>query len=256
MTNNNHQSRKYAVLDVEVLNAMEEYAAYRRIDPRAAELRWPFRRVCAVSLMTFSINENDHFQFGTFESFAGPDEHELLKKLFRLLQELPDYKLVTYGGQSFDLCVIRMGACEHQLALPPQLINGARRHGEWLHRDLALEIKGGAGPYIHLTEVAVRLHLPAKFGGSASMVPMLVKNEQWARLAEISDADVIVTSMVLASLLCAHGELTSASAAHYVILDEVWKRREISRYRDYVGRIRKRVGNEMNASAQAFVDAA
>lgn len=256
MTYYNGQSRKFAILDVEVLNAMEEYAAYRRIDPRAAELRWPFRRVCAASLMTFSVDENGLFEFGIFESFAGADEGVLLKQLFMLLRELPDHKLVTYGGQSFDLCVIRLGACEHQLALPPQLINSARRNGEWLHRDLALEIKGGAGPYVHLAEVAVRLHLPVKFGGSASMVPMLVKNEQWARLAEISDSDVIVTGMVLASHLCAHGELTSAAAAHYVILDEVWKRREGSRYRDYVARIRKRIGKEMNASAQAFIEAA
>lgn len=256
MTDYKRQSRKFAVLDVEVLNAMEEYAAYRRIDPRACDLRWPFRRVCAASLMTFNVDENGLFEFGTFESFAGPDERVLLKQLFMLLRELPDHKIVTYGGQSFDLCVIRMGAYEHQLALPPQLINGARRHGEWLHRDLALEVKGGAGPYIHLAEVAVRLRLPVKFGGSASMVPMLVKNEQWARLAEISDSDVIVTSMVLASHLCAHGELTSSSAAHYVILDEVWKRREGARYRDYVARIRKRIGKDMSASAKAFIEAA
>jgi len=88
------------------------------------------------------------------------------------------------------------------------------------------------------------------------MVPMLVKNGQWARLAEISDSDVIVTSMVLASHLCAHGELTSASAAHYVILDEVWKCREGSRYRDYIARARKRIGEEMKSAAEAFLEAA
>ena len=88
------------------------------------------------------------------------------------------------------------------------------------------------------------------------MVPMLVANEKWGRLKEIADADVISTAMVFASHLCAHGELVSAAAAHYVILSEVSKYRPISRYHDYLIRVRNRMDKDMSNDAQAFIDAA
>lgn len=256
MTTYKQPRKTFAVLDIETLNTMEEYAAYRQMDPRFAELRWPFKKACAASVLTFSIDEEGLFSFGKLHSFASANEKQLLGQLFTLLHEHPDHTLVTWAGLSHDLLILRMGAARHQLRLPRQLVHGARAHGEWLHLDLGKEMKAGGGAWIHLSEVASTLRLPVKFGGSASMVPMLVANEKWGRLKEIADADVVSTTLVFASHLCAHGELTSASAAHYVVVNEVTKSRQTARYHHYLMRVRNQMKTQMMDAAQEFIAAA
>jgi glutamate-1-semialdehyde aminotransferase len=256
MTTYKQPIRSFAVLDIETLNLMEGYAAYRQMDPRHAELRWPFKKACAASVLTFSVDEHGMFEFGKLHSFASADEKILLRELFTLFHELPEHVCVTWGGLAHDLLILRMGAARHQLRLPRQLVHGARAHGEWLHRDFGKETKAGGGAWMHLSEVASTLKLPVKFGGSASMVPMLVANEKWERLKNIASADVISTTLAFASHLCAHGELISASAAHYVVLDEVTKIQPPTRYHDYLVRLRNRMKKEMMDAAQEFIDAA
>ena len=256
MNTYNEPIQQFVVLDIEVVNIMEEYAAYRQIDPRAAELRWPFRKACSASLLTFSITEAGIFEFGQLRSLASANEKQLLTELFTVLLEHPEHVLLTWAGLSHDLLILRMGAARHQLRIPKQLIHGERAYGKWRHRDHGFETKAGGGAWIHLSEAATALRLPCKFGGSASMVPMLVANDRWDRLKQISDADVITTAMVFASHLCAHGDLISASAAHYVICDEIAKCRPLARYHNYLVRVRNRMKKEMIEAAQAFIEAA
>ena len=99
MTNDNNTRRSFAVLDIEVLNDREFYATYAALDLRAAELRWPFRRVCSASVLTFSITEDELFEFGHLDSFADADDEVVITKLFNRLRELPTYQVVTWGAQ-------------------------------------------------------------------------------------------------------------------------------------------------------------
>ena len=220
MTNDNNARRSFAVLDLEVLNDTEAYATYAQLDPRAAELRWPFRKVCSASILTFSITDEGLFEFGHMNSYAGSDEKDVITRLFNRLRELPGYQLVTWAGLSHDLPILRMGAAVYEILLPSQLVHNARFGGRYQHLDLAVEMKAH-GMYAHLSEIATRLKLPVKFGGSAARVPVLVEQKRWDHLMELADSDVIVTSMVLASHLRILGTLVSATAAHIVILDEV-----------------------------------
>ena len=218
----------------------------------AAELRWPFRRVCSASLLTFTITEHGLFEFGHMNSYADVDEKVVITKLFNRLRELPDHQVVTWSGLSHDLPILRMGAAVHEILLPQQLIHNARDRGRYRHFDLAVEMKAH-GMYTHLSEIAVRLALPVKFGGSAGRVPILVEQQRWARLNEIAESDVIVTCMVLASHLRIHGELVSAAAAHIVILDQVRRLRPHAKYFDYLGRVRARIARRLMAEAEAFI---
>lgn len=236
--------RSYAVLDVELLNANEEYAVYRKLDPRASSLRWPFRRVCAAALLTFSVDEDDLFEFGHLDSFVGDDEAGLLRALFDRLQFLPDHQIVTWGGLSCDLLVIRMSAMEHGLRLPRQLVHGARDHGRWLHRDLAVEFKGGGGSYVHLSEIACRLKLPVKFADKASQVPLLLANGKLKRLVGIAEADVVTTALALCAHLAIHGELVGAKVAQALIMQRVADLRPEAKYRDYLLRVAGRIWAE------------
>lgn len=257
ITNDNHSYvRRYAVLDLELLNDHERYAAYRSIDPRPAELRWPFRRACAAALLTFTVDEEGQFEFGHLDSWVGDDEPALLRALFNRLHLLPGYELVTWGGLSTDLLVLRMGAAEYGLRLPKQLVHGAREYGRWVHRDLANEYKAGGGAHIHMSEIATRLRLPVKFAERASMVPMLLRSGKLRRVAAIAEADVITTAMLLASQLEIHGELSGAKAAQIRILQSVRELRPEARYRDYLERVEKRIMAEAMAAAEAFATAA
>lgn len=76
---------------------MEARANCRRLDRNGAQLRWPFKKTCAASVLTFAVQEG-MFEFGTFKSFAAGDEAMLLRQLFGLLQQLGDHTLVIWGG--------------------------------------------------------------------------------------------------------------------------------------------------------------
>jgi hypothetical protein len=255
MSNDNNTGRSFAVLDIEVLNDREAYAKYAKLDPRAADLRWPFRKVCSASVLTFTITSDGLFEFGHLANFASSDEKEVLIKLFNRLRELPGYQLVTWGGLSHDLPILRMGAAVHEVLLPPQLVHNSRHRGSHQHLDLAVEMKA-SGMYTHLSEIAVALSLPVKFGGSAGRVPLLVADKRWSRLTEISSADAISTALVLCSHLRIHGALISASAAHMSVLDHVRRLQPHAKYNDYLGRVRARIGRRVMAEAEAFIASA
>ena len=256
MTNDNTVRLSFAVLDIEVLNDRELYATYAALDPRAAELRWPFRKVCSASVLTFSVTENGLFEFGHLDSYAGADEKEVITKLFNRLRELPNYQVVTWGGLSHDLPILRMAAAVSEIQLPVQLVHNARERGSYRHVDLAVEMKASGGMYAHLSEIAVRLGLPVKFGGNAGQVPQLVEQKRWNHLRELADSDVIVTAMVLASQLRIMGALVSATAAHVILLDEVRRLRREARYWEYLGRVRARLARRAMAQAKAFIASA
>ena len=255
MTNDNTRRRLFAVLDIEVLQDRAAYVKYAALDPRAAELRWPFKKVCSASVLTFSATECGLFEFGHLDSFCSADEKEVLTKLFRRLRELPEHQVVSYGGLSHDLPILRMGASAHEILLPQQLVHNARRAGSFQHLDLAVELKA-SGMYAHLAEIATRLALPVKFGGSAGRVPILVAEKRWSRLAEVADADVITTAMVLCSHLRAHGTLISAAASHITLLDHVRRLRPHAKYYDYLSRVRARIAHRVMAEAEAFIASA
>ena len=255
MTNDNNTRRSFAVLDIEVLNDNDAYAKYAALDPRAAELRWPFRKVCSASILTFSVTEDGSFDFGHLNSFAGDEEKEVLGKILCRLRELPGYQLVTWGGLSHDLPILRMCAAVHEMLIPPQLVHNARHRWGHQHLDLAVEMKAH-GMYTHLSEIAVRLSLPVKFGGSADRVPALIADKRWSRLTEIADSDVIVTAMVLCSHLKIHGGIVSAKAAHITLLDHIRRLRPHAKYYDYLGRVRTRIAREAVADAERFIASA
>lgn len=240
--NDNRAYRKsYAVLDVELLNDNEAFAKYKRLDFRAASLRWPFRRVCAAALLTFSVDEDGRFEFGHLDSWAGDDEAALLRVLFNRLRMLPEYELITWGGLSCDLLILRMSAMEHGLRLPKQLVHGAREYGRWLHRDLAVEMRGGGGVFVHMSEVATRLNLPVKFADKASSVPVLMAEGKLRRVAGIAEADVLTTAMVACSMMEIHGELSGAAGAHQSLIQRLVSERPEARYREYLERVSDRM---------------
>lgn len=251
-TNDNRPIRRsYAVVDIETLDDLEGFDKYEKLDPRPANLRWPFKHVCAAALLTFSVDDEGRYESGHLESWAGNDEAALLGALFTKLRLTEDCQLVTWSGISHDLVVMRMSAMEHGLRLPRQLVHAAREHGRWLHRDLEVEMAAGSGKHVHLTEVATRLRLPVKFADRASMVPKLIATGRLRRLAAIPEADVLTTALVLCAQLEIHGELARATGAQVRLIQSVLQHRPEARYREYLERVSKRIIGEEEAALAA-----
>jgi hypothetical protein len=199
--------------------------------------------------------EHGIWQVDEFRSWAGPDDSEVVRKLFGWMVERPGHRLVTYAGASEDVPVLKTASMEFGTPLPRQLRHLERDRAGWLHTDLALALKGGAGPFVHQSELAARLGLPAKMAGSAGQVPHLFGQGRFDAVAWISECDVVLTSLLLAAHLASLGQVISAAAAHYVTMRYVRERRELACYHRELGNYLSKVARQMMEDQQRWLEA-
>lgn len=244
---------RFLVLDIEFVDDEELYRRYRRIDPRPAVQRWPLRKVVAANVMTLAV-DGCTLEVTGFKSFSGPDEDKLLVELFAHMIQNSDHRLCTYAGCSTDVPILRAGACAHGLRLPPQLIGNRRlRNGEFEHLDLAILMRGGAGTFVHLSELAVRLNAPVKMAGSAMAIPELVRTGNFRPIEWLAEADTISTAWVLAAHLASIGQIVSAEAAQHNIIKFVRPMRGKAPYVDYLGNVQQRLRARMAGDLQRWM---
>ena len=237
---------KYIVLDLETRDDARLYHRYRTTDPRPAPCRWPFRRVVSASVMAVTV-EHGIWQVDEFRSWAAPDDREVVRKLFSWMLERPEHRLATWGGASEDIPVLKTASMEAGTPLPRQLRHLERDRTGWLHNDLALTLKGGAGPFVHQSELAARLELPSKMAGSAGQVPYLFDKGRFEAVAWISECDVLLTALLLAAHLASLGQVISVTAAHYVTMRFVRERREFACYH-------RELGNYLSAASRQLME--
>jgi len=245
---------KYIVLDLETRNDSLLYQRYRTRDPRPAPSRWPFRRVVSASVMAVTV-ANGIWEVDEFRSWAGPDDSTVVRNLFTWMIERPEHRLVTYAGASEDIPVLKTASMEFGTPLPRQLRHLERDRAGWIHTDLALTLKGGAGPYVHQSELAVRLGLPAKMAGSAGQVPYLCDEGRFEAVSWISECDVLLTSLLLAGHLASLGQIISAIAAQYVTMRFVRERREFACYHRELGNYLSRAERQMLDDQRRWLEA-
>jgi len=246
-------AQHYCVLDIEFVDDPELYLRYRRIDPRPAVQRWPLRKVVAANVMTL-FTDGSTLEVTGFKSFSGPDEDKLLLALFAHMKQHSGHRLCTYGGCATDVQILRAGAMAHGLKLPPQLVGNRRnRHGEFEHLDLAILMRGGGGTYVHMSEIAVRLNVPVKMGGSALAIPEAVRAGNFRVCEWLAEADTITTACLLAAHLASTGQILSAEAAQYSIIKFVRPSRRYAPYANYLGNVQDRLRRSMCNELQRWI---
>ena len=250
-TNDNHiNTGQFIILDCEFKYDLPIYERYRRADPRPAKCRWPMQRVVSASVMEVEVS-GGQMTVTAFKSWSGKDEAQLLMNLFKFLAERPWARLVTWGGISTDVPVLRIGAMEHGLKLPAQLrISDRSRH---VHLDLCQAMKGGAGDYVHCSEVSARLNIPCKIAGMASSVPYWVERNNYRAIEHVSESDVITTALLLASHMASQGELASAKSAQLGIIRFVRPLRGRAPYTQILGNVADRLRHEINQELNAWM---
>lgn len=245
---------RYIILDVEYLADLQLYNRYRVSDPRPAACRWPFRRVMSASVMSVSVDAGV-WVVDDFQSFTGSNERNLVRNLFRWMLEKPEHRLATWSGAAEDLPILKTAAMEHGLSLPRQLRHNERDRLGFFHLDLALVLKPGSGQFVHMTELATRLHLPGKMAGSAGQVPHLVAERNFEAVGWISECDTLLTSLLLASHLASLGQILSVQAAHFVTMRFVRERRDRANYHRELGNYISRVERRMVAEQRTWLEA-
>ena len=245
---------KYIILDLETLADTRLYDRYRRGDPRPAPCRWPFRRVVAATVMAVTI-AGGVWQVDDFRSFANANDALIGGQLFAWFVERSDHRLCTFGGLNEDIPILKTLAMEAGLKLPRQLRHMERDRLGFVHVDLAVVLRAGAGQYPHMTELSTRLGLPSKMAGSAGQVPHLVAEGRCAEVAAVSEVDVLTTALLLAGHLVTLGQVASLHAAHYVSMRAVRERRPRARYHRELGNYLAKVKQQMFEDQQRWLEA-
>lgn len=244
----------FFILDVEYISDLQLYGRYRRADPKPASLRWPFRRVASASVMAVSINEGI-WEVTDFRSFTGPSDRKIVRELFDWILERPAHRAVTWSGAAEDLPILKTASMEFGFTLPLQLRQNERDRAGFCHLDLCLLLKAGSGTHVHQLELATRFQLPGKMAGSAGQVPHLLSEGRYEACGWISEVDILMTSLLLASHLATLGQVMSAKAAHFVSMKYVRDRRERASYHRELGNYLAKIEREMMADQQRWLEA-
>jgi len=185
------------VADFEYAWDRDRHHAYRVAEGASAEptIRWPFHRVAAASWIVVRFVAGE-----ALPEIAEPmvltvemmNEGEIVAAFFDALRAQPDAQLVTWGGETKDLAVLRQVAMMQDQVLPAQL---ADLHP---HSDCRLDLclaTSVAAKTVHLPEIATAMGIPAKPSPSKSIGP-LVEAGAWQEVEDQVLADVVTTSVL------------------------------------------------------------
>ncbi|MEL7691476.1 hypothetical protein [Citromicrobium bathyomarinum] len=196
------------VADFEYAWDRDRHDAYRVAEGASAEptIRWPFHRIAAASWIVLRFVAGEAVpEIGkpivlTAETMS---EAAMVAAFFDALRAQLDAQLVTWGGETKDLAVLRQVAMMQDLVLPAQL---ADLHP---HSDRRLDLcfaTSVAAKTVHLPEIATAMGIPAKPSPSKSIGP-LVEAGAWREVEEQVLADVITTSVIAIMQLGAAGRI-------------------------------------------------
>lgn len=201
--------RTYLVADFEYRWRREEFAKYLAAEGGDArtEPLWPFHEIVAASwlIMRFRAGEPlPEIEVPVVLAADGADERAIVEALFAALNTEPFAMLVTWGGETKDLAVLRRCAATLDLLLPQQLREGSPHARTRL--DLCRATTVQAKP-VHLPELAMAVGIPAKPSPSRA-IGRLVEEGRWSCVREQVLADVLTTSALAIRHLTSHGEVT------------------------------------------------
>ena len=112
---------------------------------------------------------------------------------------------LTYGGLATDVPVLVLASMTHGLALPPQLMDQPGRKGPRPHLDLGLMLKGGGRTWSHLSQVLLRMDVPAELVAAKPGVSRPSTAEDWNELRDHVELDCLLLGLAKAAWLVAQG---------------------------------------------------
>lgn len=205
--------QNYIVVDFEYAYDRSRYDGYATAEGAAAarKPRWPFHRIAAVSwqIMRFRPGEDvPSFDPPVVLSKRTHSEVEMVQRFFAAVAAEPHAVLVTWGGETKDLAVLRRVAAEYGMLLPRQIADLSPLS---MHRIDLCNATAVRAETVHLPEYAAACSIPAKPSPSKS-IGKLVETGDWDKVEEQVLADVLTTAAILVPHLVSRGVVGCNSA--------------------------------------------
>ena len=200
--------KHYVAFDCEYVWDEHLFEAHRAIDTRSERRAIAVKQVIAISAYAFSIADDGQLTIGvhsTWTSHTWGDEAAVIERFCDFLHFRPDHSVIGFGSLAVDLPIVTMAAMAAGLRLPEQLRDCA---GRWdkRHVDLGMLMKGRGKTWTHLSQLAIRLGIPASLLAAKSDVPIPTSSEKWVALGDHVTLDALLLALVWSAWLATQGE--------------------------------------------------
>ena len=198
----------YLVTDCEFAWDEDLHRAHKAMDPSSKTHATAVKRVVAAATFRFDIDEEGRASTGPVKSwneYDYGDEQAIIAELFGAMRMEQDVPILTYGGLATDIPVLVLGAMANGIPLPMQLKDQPGRRGPRPHLDLALMLKGGGRTWSHLSQVCLRLGVPARLVAAKPNVQLPNCGEGWAEMSAHVELDRLLLAIAKIGWLAAQG---------------------------------------------------
>lgn len=211
----------YLICDFEFAYDRSRHDGYKVAEGASAEprIRWPFHSIAAVCwqvMRCVPFLETPLFDPPVVMSNDDHTEVEMVDAFFSALTHESAARLITWGGETRDLAVLRRMAEENGLLLPPQITDLSPL--AFSRIDLC-QATGVRADSVHLPEYATACAIPSKPSPSKS-IGKLVERADWVKVEDQVLADVLTTTVILINHLRARSVITCDRAATFTALAE------------------------------------
>jgi len=225
---------KFTFFDLESVWDQHLHESYRAIDPAAQpHVRLGSKRIFATAAFNLTLSDDGSISCEGMSSWTQHDhgdEEAVVRGLFDHLRANPDRVACAFGSVATDLPLVTLAAMEHGLTLPAQLLQrqSYQRSGPIRpHLDLGLQLKAAGKTWTHMTEVLLRLGLPATLMAGKKRVDYPTNPEAWAAARAHCELDTALLAIATMAWQRTQGQCNlDPKIASFVILD--WLRRNRS----------------------------
>ena len=201
-------AKTYIALDAEFCWDEHVFEAHRTIDRKSERRAVAVKRVMAAAVFQFTIDDEGRVSTGEIGSWSERDwgdEEGVVSRLFDYLRANEDKPVLTYGGLAVDVPILLLASMTHGQRLPPQLIDLPGRKGPRPHLDLGLMLKGGGRTWNHLSQVLLRMGVPAMLVAAKAEVSRPSSSQEWQNLRDHVELDCLLLAIAKVGWLIAQG---------------------------------------------------
>ncbi|MFN3473011.1 MAG: hypothetical protein ACK4ZW_03085 [Blastomonas sp.] len=228
---------KFTFYDLETAWDLELHESYRRIDPsEKSGVRMASRRVFAAAAFDVTLGNDGAIscdRLASWTEHTHGDEEAVVRSLFDHMRFRPDHVACAFGSVAMDLPILTLAAMEFGLALPPQLLQrqpNIKRAGPIRpHLDLGLCLKGTGKTWNHLSEVLLRLGLPATLMVGKKRVAFPSNVDGWLAARAHCELDTALLAVATMAWQRTQGQCNlDPKVACFVILDWLCRNRPLT----------------------------
>ena len=177
----------------------------------------PFHQVVTIS----AVIADDYGDFVKVGTFKGSEE-EIIDSFFKYIDKTQP-KLISFNGRNFDMPMLLIRALKYNLSIPAYFDNTNKwenyrsRYSENFHIDL-IEVLGSYGAVrgLKLDTLAQMSGLPGKYDVSGDEVYKLYFDEEYKKIEEYCESDVLNTYWLWLKYELLKGNLLKSDYAKYL----------------------------------------